>query len=134
MHRSANIAMLASLCLAGLLAALFSGCASRAPVAQRNAGLAFDSQPSGRTSALVMAPALDQSRLDASGSHTWRDRSLALRPARDPYTEAAWPTSRRPSIDRPGRIYLNTRSDSLLYFRAEGVQYNSQRSGSQWTR
>jgi hypothetical protein len=131
MHRSAT---LIPLCLAGLLAAPlpFSGCTSRGPIAERNAGLAFDAQPSGPTAALVMAPAIDSSRLDASGAHAWRDRSLALRPPRDPYTEAAWPATRRPSIDRPGRIYLNTRSDTFLYFRAEGVHYHSQRSGWHW--
>ncbi len=61
----------------------------------------------------------------------WRDESLAIRPARSAYDEAAWPEVQRPSLNRPGRLYLRSNSDTILYFRQEGVQFRSQRS--YWT-
>lgn len=61
----------------------------------------------------------------------WRDESLNPRPIETAYEQAAWPGPSRPTLDRPGRIYLGTRSEQVLYFRQEGYQYRSQ-SGVFW--
>lgn len=123
--RSRSVSLwLCVLALAGL------GACRSTNIPTRSQGVSF-ANPSAGSEVVFDGPALTamgQWNDKSSGdSIAWRDASLPRREAQSALDQSMWPEARRLSMDRPGRIYLNTHSESLLYFR-EGYQFQSQTS------
>ena len=53
----------------------------------------------------------------------WRDAGgrLAVRAPESALDQTLWPAPARPTLDRPGRVRVFNQTDTLLYFRTEGV-------------
>lgn len=121
-----NFKVVLSLSGVAALSAVLIGCTAK-PVPQRSAGAWVGDE--GASSAVVFA---SPDVIAASGSRQiaqsdWRDDSLNIRPVQSAYDQAAWPDARRPSLDRPRRIYFYNQSNTYTYFRAEGVRVQSER-------
>jgi hypothetical protein len=105
-----------------------AGCA--APVPRYSQGLWVGDQ--GHANEVVFDGERVIAAREASGVQValapWRDASLSIRGPESAYEQAAWPDRRRPTLDRPGRVWFTNQTNSFVYFRQEGVQFRSDRS------
>jgi hypothetical protein len=116
-------------CAAGVIGAGIGlgGCASEVP--RYSSGLWVGDQ--GHANEVVFDGEAVALAREANGVEVavapWRDEQLSIRGPESAYEQAAWPDWRRPTLDRPGRVWFSTQTNSYVYFRQEGVQYRSER-------
>lgn len=115
-----------SLCGAITVTMGLIGCAAK-PVPQRAAGVFVAAGDA--DSALVFGTQQLHTLAGSSqiAQNDWRDESLNIRPVRTAYEQAAWPDITRPSLARGRRVIFSSQSNSVTYFRTEGVSIRSGR-------
>jgi hypothetical protein len=110
--------------LIGVLACALGGCS--APVAMRDEGPSV--YGAGATSEVVFtAREVAESRLRSASSAdlTRRDREMYARAPESALACSMWPEAPSPSLSSYRRVYLNTTSDSLIYFTPSRREYRS---------
>lgn len=126
-HAGVALGRIASTIVVGAACAALSGCATEVP--RYSSGLWVGDQ--GHANEVVFDGAAVAASREANGVEVavapWRDAHLSIRGPESAYEQAAWPDRRRPTLDRPGRVWFSTQSNSYVYFRQEGVQYRSER-------
>lgn len=115
-----NARVVLSLCSAGALSLGLIGCAAK-PVAQRAAGPQVASEETSNSVVFGSADMLAMTGGRQIAQSDWRDESMNIRSLRSAYEQAAWPDIARPSLARARRATFSSQSNSITYFRAEGV-------------